>query len=86
MGTLMANKKEDYKTIRFNKDYYVTIFKPVREELSKQLNRQVGKVKHNKDGNYTITILKEDLETIDKILDALYKTEKDKFNIIMEPK
>jgi hypothetical protein len=28
----------------------------------------------------------EDLETIDKILEALYKTEKDKFNIIMEPK
>ena len=82
----MSNKKENLKTLRFNKDYYISIFKPVREELSNQLNRQVGKVKHNKDGSYTITILEEDLAMIDKVLEALYKTERDKLNIIMEPK
>lgn len=63
------------KKIVFNQDYYLSIIKPIREELTKQVNKQIGKVKKNKNNTYTATLEEWEIDAIDKITDGLWKGE-----------
>jgi hypothetical protein len=62
------------KVLKFGKDYYVQILKPVRDALSSELGHPLGRIKKNKDGSYTGYFEEEELKAIDKVIDQLWDT------------